>query len=338
MVLAISNNSYRLQTLIMMALTILLGFSNLGAQEDIHITQELGTVYWHRSYDKAIQLSKQSGKPVFLLFQEVPGCKTCQNFGKEVLSHPMMVEIIENEFIPLVIFNNRSDGEDARILKKFKEPAWNNPVVRIIDKDGKDIIERVSGQYSLAEIMTNINLALSASYRPKPEYFKLWSQELTTEKSNVSESVYSMYCFWSGEATLGQLDGVLATEAVWSGFKEAVLVVYDDSKISEEELDLLAQENSFKKLEINKKLRLRPEDETQYYLHNSKFSALALSPLQKSRINSALANAEPAEVYLSPKQLDYVNKMTPRIQRKNSEMYKEEFLLAWEKMNTKLEN
>jgi len=322
----------------MIAMTILFGSFKLNAQKDILIRQELGTVYWHRSYDKAIELSEESGKPIFLLFQEVPGCNTCQKFGKEVLSHPMMVEIIENEFIPLVIFNNRADGEDARILRKFKEQAWNNPVVRIIDENGNDIVERITGQYSAAEIMINIDLALSASYRPKPDYLKLWLQELTTQETNVSESVYSMYCFWSGEATLGQLDGVLATEAVWSGFKEAVLVVYDESKISEEELDLLAKENAFDKLEINKKLRLRLEEETQYYLHNSKFSALALSPLQRSRINSALAEGKPAEAFLSPKQMDYANKITAKIRRKNSEIYKEDFLLAWEKMNTMLEN
>jgi len=34
-------------------------------------------------------------------------------------------------------------------------------------------------------------------------------RKLSVEQTNVSESVYSMYCFWSGEATLGKLDGVL---------------------------------------------------------------------------------------------------------------------------------
>ena len=34
---------------------------------------ELGTVKWGRDLDKGLALSKESGKPVFLLFQEVPG-------------------------------------------------------------------------------------------------------------------------------------------------------------------------------------------------------------------------------------------------------------------------
>ena len=34
---------------------------------------ELGTVKWTRDHDAALALSAKSGKPVFLLFQEVPG-------------------------------------------------------------------------------------------------------------------------------------------------------------------------------------------------------------------------------------------------------------------------
>ena len=34
---------------------------------------ELGKVEWERNYDKGIAAAKESGKPVFLLFQEVPG-------------------------------------------------------------------------------------------------------------------------------------------------------------------------------------------------------------------------------------------------------------------------
>ena len=34
---------------------------------------ELGTVKWGRDMDAALETSKESGKPVFALFQEVPG-------------------------------------------------------------------------------------------------------------------------------------------------------------------------------------------------------------------------------------------------------------------------
>ena len=40
-----------------------------GAKQPV----EIGTVQWLRDYDLAIAESKKSGKPVFALFQEVPG-------------------------------------------------------------------------------------------------------------------------------------------------------------------------------------------------------------------------------------------------------------------------
>ena len=46
-----------------------------------------------------------------LLFQEVPGCSTCRNYGHNVLSHPLMVEAIESLFVPLAIFNNKEGKE-----------------------------------------------------------------------------------------------------------------------------------------------------------------------------------------------------------------------------------
>ena len=34
---------------------------------------ELGTVTWGRDYEAGLKKVKESGKPMFLLFQEVPG-------------------------------------------------------------------------------------------------------------------------------------------------------------------------------------------------------------------------------------------------------------------------
>ena len=34
---------------------------------------EVGNVMWKRDYDRAVAVAKKSGKPIFALFQEVPG-------------------------------------------------------------------------------------------------------------------------------------------------------------------------------------------------------------------------------------------------------------------------
>ena len=65
---------------------------------------ELGDVHWMRNYDEAVAESKRQCKPILILFQEVPGCQTCRQYGSEVLTHPLIVEAIETHFIPLAIF------------------------------------------------------------------------------------------------------------------------------------------------------------------------------------------------------------------------------------------
>lgn len=123
---------------------------------------ELGQVDWLRDFDQAIAQSKTSGKPVFILFQEVPGCSTCRNYGQNVLSQPVIVDAIENSFIPLAIFNNKK-GKDYKVLTYYKEPAWNNPVVRIVASDKQDIVPRVSGNYSQLGVVQAMRQALDLS-------------------------------------------------------------------------------------------------------------------------------------------------------------------------------
>ena len=120
---------------------------------------ELGKVNWLRDFDEAIAQSKETGKPIFILFQEVPGCSTCRSYGQNVLSQPVIVEAIEGSFVPLAIFNNRK-GKDYKVLTFYKEPAWNNPVVRIVGNDKQDIVSRISGNYSQLGVVQAMRQAL----------------------------------------------------------------------------------------------------------------------------------------------------------------------------------
>ena len=103
--------------------------------------EEAGVVSWGRDLDTALAASRTSGRPVLALFQEIPGCAGCKQFGRDVLSNPLLVEAIETQFTPLLIHNNKP-GRDAEVLKRFGEPAWNYQVVRFLDPAGKDIIPR----------------------------------------------------------------------------------------------------------------------------------------------------------------------------------------------------
>ncbi len=137
---------------------------------------EVGLVSWGRDLNQALKLSGETGRPVFLLFQEVPGCSGCQDFGKTVLSNPRVVKAIENEFLPVFVYNNR-DGEDRRILERFKEPAWNYQVVRFLDSEGRDIIPRKDRVWTVSHLAMRMIATLEASGRPVPDYLRALAEE-----------------------------------------------------------------------------------------------------------------------------------------------------------------
>ena len=68
---------------------------------------EVGLVRWGRDLDAALKRSAETGRPVLVLFQEIPGCAGCRAFGQNVLTSPLLVEAIEDEFLPVLVYNNR---------------------------------------------------------------------------------------------------------------------------------------------------------------------------------------------------------------------------------------
>lgn len=265
---------------------------------------ELGKVHWLRSMDEAVSRSKTECKPILILFQEVPGCETCRQYGNEVLSHPLIVEAIETLYVPLAIYNNKG-GHDAEILKKFNEPSWNNPVVRIVNDKGADVTSRLSGNYSalgLTEMMIN---ALIKSHGKAPVYLQLLADELAAKKRGTQLATYSMHCFWSGEALFGNLNGVIATTAGWKNGREVVKVEYDPVIISRSQLDKVSAKLSCK----NADQGAFAQDKTpKYYLSNHAYRSIPMTELQKTRVNAALAERQSPDEFLSPRQLGLLNK------------------------------
>lgn len=288
---------------------------------------ELGKVSWYRDYDVATSLAKKENKPVLILFQEVPGCATCRNYGNKVLSNPLLVEAIEDLFIPLVIHNNKG-GKDRQILKQFNEPSWNNPVVRIIDENGSNIAPRVSGNYSAKGLYQAMHTALTNSYTEIPEYMVLLGKELTAVNTS-KDKYYSMYCFWTGEKQLGASEGVLNTEAGFMNGREVVKVTYDAKKVDVKELDTYAKRHQFTPVDFSKSYRPASNDE-DYYLRHTDYKYLPLSNLQKTKINTALGNRKNPSVYLSPRQQKWLREMKNKSATKEV-LFNQSFAAAWEK-------
>ncbi|MCW8131344.1 MAG: hypothetical protein KIS92_13425 [Planctomycetota bacterium] len=66
------------------------------------------------------------------------------------------------DFVTVCIYNNVR-GKDAEVLKAFREPAWNNPVVRFLDATGQDLIPRKDGVYRTEDLLERMKRALEKS-------------------------------------------------------------------------------------------------------------------------------------------------------------------------------
>ncbi len=163
--------------------------------------EEAGKVDWGRDLNAALSSSKLTGKPVFALFQEIPGCAGCKQFGRDVMSNSLLVEAIEAEFIPLLIHNNKP-GKDAAVMKQFGEPAWNYQVVRFLNAQAEDIIPRKDQVWDTSGIAERMIATLTKAKRPVPAYLPLLAAE---HSPRLKQAVFAMYCFWTGEMALGQM-------------------------------------------------------------------------------------------------------------------------------------
>ena len=269
---------------------------------------ELGVVRWGRDLDAALERSRASGRPVLSLFDEVPGCATCVGFGQQVLSHPLLAEAIETEFVPLFVANNRP-GRDAELLARFGEPAWNNPVVRFLDGRGRDVLERRDGLYSPHEIAQRLVAALRAAGRPVPSYLALAEEE--TQQAHRKSATFAMGCFWEGEERLGAVPGVLAVSAVHLDPGEGVRVEFDESRLSLAELERLAtaQHCSLHGRAGGGEREAGGSDHL-HVLARSPLRALSLTPMQAMRVNSALALGGDPLAVLSPSQRERAAELT----------------------------
>lgn len=288
---------------------------------------ELGKVTWLRDYDRALAESRREDKPVLLFFQEIPGCSTCVNFGRDVLSHPLMVEFIENEFIPLAIYNNRP-GADRDILSLYSEPSWNNPVAHFINYSGQDIIPKLANNYQPLGMYNKMIEVLGKLARPVPPYAILLGEDLKMEHGALRSAIYEASCFWSGETSMALHPAVKYTEAGWIDNTEVVKVFFDQSQASPTELNSHA---IIEGLSIaDDQTEYKTDESPQYCLSKSLYRHLPLSKAQRSQINVAIAYSKQPEQYLSPKQ----GVMYQELRKKagnhgKSDNYKQDIAKSW---------
>jgi hypothetical protein len=193
-------------------------------------------------------------------------------------------------------------------------------VVRLLDGQHRPLAPRLAGDHSALGLARAMVTALRRGGRPVPRYLGALVDELAARR-RAKVVTLAMPCFWSGEAALGAIAGVIATRTGFSGGREVVEVRYDPRRLSLEALvrrvrqrriadPVFVDEESDRALarrvfgaraRPRRDFRAAPDDD-KYRLRHSGLAALPLTPLQQTRVNAALAAGRPAVPWLSPRQ------------------------------------
>lgn len=232
------------------------------------------------------------------------------------------MEAIEDLFHPVLVYNNRQ-GPDAELLLRFNEPSWNNPVVRYLNANEKDLIQRKEGVWTTSTTALRMIAALNAADQDVPEY--LLALATSEPVSPLATATFAMHCYWEGEARLGSIHGVVSTRSGWIDSLEVVTLKYDPglvdyAKLVDTALSFECATRIFthspSQLELARKVvgknAIALEDESsikdaqasdqKYYLIQTPLRHLPLSETQATKINSALNSGQSVDPWLSPRQ------------------------------------
>ena len=223
----------------------------------------------------------------------------------------------------MLVYNNRP-GNDATLLKQFSEPAWNNPVVRYLDAQGKDLIPRQDGIWTTVGTAERMVAALKSAGREIPEYLSL---SVLAATAKTESATFAMHCYWEGEGLLGALDGVYSTRSAWRDGLEVVNVNFDPGIVdyaallktaqslkcasrvfahSDEQLKIAKQNVGEQAVLSSDKQNARDaqDSDQKYYLRQTPLVHLPLTEFQATKINAALKGQTPYAVWLSQRQND----------------------------------
>jgi hypothetical protein len=225
------------------------------------------------------------------------------------------------------------------LLKRFDEPSWNNPVVRYLNADEKDLIERKDGVWSTTGTVQRMIAALKAANRDVPDY--LLALATSKPAKSTATATFAMHCYWEGEAKLGSINGVSSTRSGWIDSLEVVTLKYDPSLVDYAKLVDTAHSfecaskvfaHSPSQLELARKvvgkdaieladdsvIRDAKASDQKYYLLQTPLRHLPLSETQATKINSALNSRQPVEPWLSPRQTGLLRRILALTKRDNN--------------------
>ena len=114
------------------------------------------------------------------------------DYGTQVLSHPLVADAAASLFVPLCIYNNTAEDPDAGVRQAFREPAWNNPVLRVVDAQRRDLVPRLDGDWTVAGTLEQMVRALDTTPGRSPEWLRLLAAEAEGHRRGVETAIFGM--------------------------------------------------------------------------------------------------------------------------------------------------
>ena len=204
----------------------------------------------------------------------------------------------------MLVYNNRAGDFDSKLLKKFGEPSWNYQVIRFIDHREKDIIPRKDRVWTTGPLVSRMVATLKKQKRKVPNYLEALRLEHAT--SGLKQAAFAQHCFWTGEAQLGKLEGVVTTEAGWLDGREVTLLTYDPKRIDLSKLKskgaaLRCADKVYSGRTALSGYRKARASDQKRQIKGTKLTKLALTNIQATKVNAyARSDFKEALSWLSP--------------------------------------
>ncbi len=238
-------------------------------------------ICWSHNVSQARHLSRESGKPIFWI-DEV----SARALLRGPLAHPIVVDAANDLFTPLI----NCDG------------APNAVAVGFTDGDGRSLSNNLTGDVAAPQLLARMIAALKAAHRDVPAYLQLVADEYNP--ASPQTATFAVGCYWEGERQIGKLNGILATRTGTIGGDEVVQVRYDATRVDYASvLHQVGAMQCFRSIVAPGDANLRPGEVQQFTLAQfPEYCYLPLTPLQATKINTALAQGTDADLLLSPTQ------------------------------------
>lgn len=88
------------------------------------------------------------------------------------------------------MIRNNVSGYEKDVLERYSEPTWNNPVVRFVGSDGKDVIPRKDRVWSTAQLLPRMKAALEGHGSSVPHWLSTVAEEAGS--GDVEAAVFAM--------------------------------------------------------------------------------------------------------------------------------------------------